>query len=345
MKPDSSQENFTAWRHREDILEAFETAWKAGAAPDIADFLPADPAQRRLALVELVRADLEFRRKAGRPARLADYLDRFPELRAEITALAELESHPPGIADTTISDPGPPSSPGSAGWPALDRYQISAEVGEGGMGVVYRARDLGLDREVALKTLGVRFAGHPAARQRFVVEAKITGQLQHPGIPAVHELGTLSDGRPFLAMKLVKGQTLRALLQERADPVQERGRFVAIFEQICQALGYAHAHRVIHRDLKPGNVMVGAHGEVQVLDWGLAKVLCAPGDATVADDPKSAREQGTAIATPEAAGSETETGAVRARRPTCRPNRPAARFGSSMHAATSSAWGQSCARS
>jgi tetratricopeptide (TPR) repeat protein len=194
----------------------------------------------------------------------------------------------------------------------VGHFQLGAEIGVGGMGVVYLARDLALDRDVAVKTLKERHGADADASQRFLVEAKITGQLAHPGIPAVHELGTLSDGRPFLAMKLVRGQTLRALLQERSEPCQERGRFIAIFEQICQALGYAHAHRVIHRDLKPGNVMVGAHGEVQVMDWGLAKVLREQSDATQAEDDDSWRTRpgGTVIDTPEAAGSETKTGQV-----------------------------------
>ena len=99
--------------------------------------------------------------------------------------------------------------------------------------------------------------------------------MQHPAIPPVHDLGTLPDGRPFLAMKLIKGQTLDELLKARPDPSADRGRFVAVFEQVCQAVAYAHAHDVIHRDLKPANVMVGAFGEVQVMDWGLAKVLGA----------------------------------------------------------------------
>jgi tetratricopeptide (TPR) repeat protein len=149
-------------------------------------------------------------------------------------------------------------------------YDLFDEVGHGGMGVVYRARDLALDREVAVKILHYKHAPDSATAARFVAEARITGQLQHPGIPAVYHVGTLADGRPFLAMKLIKGRTLDSLLETRdlVDPL-------AVFEAVSQAVGYAHAHDVIHRDLKPANVMVGAFGEVQVMDWGLAKVLTA----------------------------------------------------------------------
>src|SRR5438552_17356661 len=131
-------------------------------------------------------------------------------------------------------------------------YELLEEVGRGGMGVVYRARDVALGRDVAVKLLAERYSLDSPAAQRFVNEARITGQLQHPGIPAVHQVGHLPDGRPVLAMKLIKGSTLEAVLKDRPDPPVERGRLLAVFEAVCQAVGYAHAHRVIHRDLKPG---------------------------------------------------------------------------------------------
>jgi serine/threonine protein kinase len=152
-------------------------------------------------------------------------------------------------------------------------FALLEEVGRGGMGVVYRARDEALCRDVAIKFLSDRYPVDSPAALRFIHEARITGQLQHPGIPAVHQVGTLPDGRPFLALKLIKGSTLADILKQRTDPEAELGRLLAVFEAICQAVGYAHAHRVIHRDLKPSNIMVGAFGEVQVMDWGLAKVL------------------------------------------------------------------------
>jgi serine/threonine protein kinase len=137
------------------------------------------------------------------------------------------------------------------------------------MGVVFAGRDVALDREVAVKRLRPDHSAGPEVVRRFLEEAKITARLQHPGIPAVHEVGTLPDGRPFLAMKLIKGERLAALVKGQGHG---GGKWVGVFEAVCQAVGAAHANGIIHRDLKPANVMVGAFGEVQVMDWGLAKV-------------------------------------------------------------------------
>jgi serine/threonine protein kinase len=111
--------------------------------------------------------------------------------------------------------------------------------------------------------------------QRFLEEARIGARLQHPGIVPVYDRGEFPDRRPFFTMKLVQGRTLAELLKERKQPDHDQARFLGIFEQIAQTMAYAHANGVIHRDLKPANVMVGAFGEVQVMDWGLAKVLAA----------------------------------------------------------------------
>jgi tetratricopeptide (TPR) repeat protein len=189
-----------------------------------------------------------------------------------------------------------------------DRYDLGEEIAHGGMGVVYRATDMRLGREVAVKVLREKYGLASEVVRRFDDEARITGQLQHPAIPPVHDLGTLPDGRPFLAMKLIRGRNLDELLAERPDPAHERGRFVAVFEQVCQAVAYAHAHKVLHRDLKPSNVMVGTYGEVQVMDWGLAKVLDAQPTATA--DPWET-SSGTAISSlREADGMVTKAGSV-----------------------------------
>ncbi|MBA4063731.1 MAG: hypothetical protein C0501_08460 [Isosphaera sp.] len=196
---------------------------------------------------------------------------------------------------------GPPVA--AAGPPG---YELLDEVGRGGMGVVYRARDAALGRDVAVKVLRDRYGPGSAAAVRFVEEARITGQLQHPGIPAVYQVGAMAGGRPFLAMKLIRGRTLDHLLR-----AGEAVDVPAVFEGVCQAVGYAHSVGVVHRDLKPANVMVGAFGEVQVMDWGLAKVLTGPprrqGPAADPEAPAARPEVPTAR-DPE--GALTEYGSV-----------------------------------
>ena len=169
-----------------------------------------------------------------------------------------------------------PSNADTAG-----RYQFFGEIGRGGVGAVLKGRDPDLGRELAVKVLLEKHCNDAEMVCRFVEEAQIAGQLQHPGIVPIYELGTFSDRRPYFAMKLVKGRTLAGLVAERPSERHELPRFLAIFEAIAQAVGYAHSRGVIHRDLKPSNVMVGSFGEVQVMDWGLAKVLSQGG---VSDD-------------------------------------------------------------
>jgi serine/threonine-protein kinase len=177
-----------------------------------------------------------------------------------------------------LRDAAPGEEPSPIVQPAAEadasiRYRIDGEIARGGMGAILKGRDPDLNRDVALKVLREELQDHPDMVRRFVEEAQIGGQLQHPGIVPIYELGAFADHRPFFSMKLVKGQTLAALLAGRPSPSAELPRFLAIFEAICQTVAYAHAHGVIHRDLKPSNVMVGSFGEVQVMDWGLAKVL------------------------------------------------------------------------
>jgi serine/threonine protein kinase len=164
-----------------------------------------------------------------------------------------------------------------------ERYVIEGEIARGGMGAVLRAVDCDIRREVAVKYLLDQ--ADPRKKIRFIEEAQITGQLEHPNIPPVHELGVDREKRLFFSMKMVKGRSLAQLLDELRQNSKTRekewslGRLLNILVNACNGLAYAHSRDVIHRDLKPANIMVGDYGEVYVMDWGLAKLLKREGQA------------------------------------------------------------------
>jgi hypothetical protein len=149
----------------------------------------------------------------------------------------------------------------------------------GGMGVVWRVRDLQFQRPLAVKVMKAEGADSRRVRY-FVREARITAQLAHPSIVPVHAMGRLADGRPYYTMKLVEGETLAEILQAERDVASQRTELLQVFARVSEAMAFAHRERVLHLDLKPGNVMVGAHREVQVMDWGLSKLLDESDDQT-----------------------------------------------------------------
>lgn len=187
----------------------------------------------------------------------------------------------PKITERVESDSGMESiRADSSSEPLWDgRIRIKGEVGRGAMGFILRGRDTRLRRELALKVA-------PASREelpkqqlaRFIEEAQVTAQLEHPNVVPVHDFGVDPEGRAYFSMKLIRGQSLEEILEKRqngdAKTLSEFGlrRLLDIFMQVCQALEYAHAKGVIHRDLKPANIMVGDFGEVLVMDWGVAKL-------------------------------------------------------------------------
>jgi serine/threonine protein kinase len=204
------------------------------------------------------------------------------------------------------------------------RYELVGRLGRGGMGTVWRALDRELGREVALKVMNGP-EPRPGGIARLRTEAQVLARLEHPGLVPVHDLGTLPDGRLFYAMKLVRGRRL----DEHVRDLPSRAARLRVFERICEAVAFAHAQGVIHRDLKPQNVMVGPFGEVLVLDWGVAKVLdseagveslSVPGkrdETRVPIDPEAATltAAGTVLGTPgymapEQARGESAVGAA-----------------------------------
>ncbi|HET7113357.1 MAG TPA: serine/threonine-protein kinase [Pyrinomonadaceae bacterium] len=148
------------------------------------------------------------------------------------------------------------------------KYTFIKELARGGMGTVYLAEDSELNREVAIKVLNTPELSDDL-RRRMIREAQIIARLEHPGIVPVHDVGVLPDGRVFYAMKFVRG----VRLDEYAANTSATRERLRKFQAVCDAVAFAHAHGVIHRDLKPQNIMIGSFGEVLVLDWGVAKIL------------------------------------------------------------------------
>ena len=173
------------------------------------------------------------------------------------------------------------------------RYRVLRPHAKGGLGEVFVAFDVELQREVALKEIQGHHADRAGSRARFLLEAKVTGRLEHPGVVPVYGLGTYADGRPFYAMRFIKGDSLHDALQrfhlqyagkKDAGPRGlELRRLLSRFVDVCNAIAYAHSRGVLHRDLKPDNIMLGAYGETLVVDWGLAKTL-GNGSATGASE-------------------------------------------------------------
>lgn len=176
----------------------------------------------------------------------------------------------PTPASGPVAEPEPPRAPD-------DRYEVLDLLGRGGLGLVWRVRDRVLERTVALKVLHVQSS--VGALERFREEAMRTAQLQHPAIVPVHDLGRLPDGRLFFTMREVRGRTLGEVCSEvhtdhrvaQRRPAQRR--LVEWLHRVCEAVACAHGQGIVHRDIKPSNVMIGAFGDVQVLDWGLARTL------------------------------------------------------------------------
>ncbi|HKI16737.1 MAG TPA: serine/threonine-protein kinase, partial [Isosphaeraceae bacterium] len=198
-----------------------------------------------------------------------------PEITATISHICGGSAHPP--VDRTASQAvGTATNDGQ-------RFQVLRPHARGGLGEVFVALDCELHREVALKQIVESHADDPVSRHRFLQEAEITGGLEHPGIVPVYSLGTYTDGRPYYAMRFIRGESLKeaidrfhkdnALKKQRGRRSLELRKLLRRFTDVCNAVDYAHSRGVLHRDLKPANIILGTHGETLVVDWGLAKPL------------------------------------------------------------------------
>lgn len=246
----------------DDICSAFERAWQSGAPRSIESMLEVatEGDQRDVLLAELVALEIDYRRRQGETPVAEEYFDRFPD---HADAIREVLDQGAGRSGAFK----PPSIEHlSEMFPQLEVVEL---VGAGGMGAVYKARQKGLDRYVALKILPREFSSDVTFALRFTREARTLAKLDHPNIVKVFEFGKANDTFFFL-MEFVDGLTLRELIgSEEMTP----DHALAIVPQLCDALQFAHDHGVIHRDIKPENILVAKEGAVKIADFGLSRIL------------------------------------------------------------------------
>jgi serine/threonine protein kinase/Flp pilus assembly protein TadD len=208
-----------------------------------------------------------------------------------------------GLETATPLSVGEPTSAGG-------RFRVLRPHARGGLGEVFVARDTELNRDVALKEIQDDYADDPRYRAKFVYEAEVTGGLEHPGIVPVYGLGHTPEGRPFYAMRFIKGDRLKDAIKRFHEAERQLGRdagertlalreLLGRFIDVCDAIAFAHSRGVLHRDLKPGNIMLGRYGETLVVDWGLAKALdrqeSGPAGGTGQDEPPLSPASGSTL--------------------------------------------------
>ncbi len=272
------------------ICSKFQDRIKVQPLPNLEDYLPLHiSGDARADLIEkLLHIELSELRLTNQKIVTPHYLDRFPDHKDAVqSALRSLDAK--SVEDTyLVSTPlttgrSGPSSPSITKPSGVVRYHPIRMHAKGGLGIVYLAKDDEFGRAVALKEIRPQYSKDRSSQDRFVAEAIVTGALEHPGIVPVYGLGRYQDGRPYYAMRFIQGESLQEAIRRfhQAHPQKEtRDYFSRSFKslvrnliELCSAMYYAHEHGVLHRDIKPDNVMLGKYGETMVVDWGLAKVL------------------------------------------------------------------------
>jgi tetratricopeptide (TPR) repeat protein len=291
------------------VCDDFEDGWRHGARPAVRDYVDragsaAGPEARLVLLRELLTTERELRQEDARAHDLDAYRAMFTDPRESEV----IEFVLGGVAEAD----------------GARRFRVLRPHARGGLGQVFVARDEQLAREVALKKMNVRLAGDARSRARFIGEAEVTGRLEHPNIPPVYALGLDRDGQPFYAMRFIEGvsldEAIKAFHESHAAGGDQGGRLLALrkllgnFIAVCQAVAFAHSRGVLHRDIKPLNVMLGPFGETIVVDWGLAKVVGSPaGDPApwiARESDRDGTEPGSALGTPSYMAPEQAAGRI-----------------------------------
>jgi serine/threonine protein kinase len=270
----------------DQICDRFEQAWRAAAAagppPPLGDHLTDVPAHAYPYLVhELIKLDVYYRGKRKESPRPDDYLSWLPtplppwlpEVFVVPSSVHAFTTRPDENPGTPLIPPVENAGPGQEanGFPVIRGYTIVAELGRGAMGVVYQARQQGLHRDVALKMiLNAQYVG-PQERERFRAEAEAVARLNHPNIVQIYEIGE-HQGQAFFSLELCQGGSLAEALKRR-DSTLSAAEAAGLLETLARALHVAHRAQVIHRDLKPGNILLAANGTPRITDFGLAKRL------------------------------------------------------------------------
>ncbi|MGH7137318.1 MAG: serine/threonine-protein kinase, partial [Pirellulales bacterium] len=304
----ASQAGFVS---REELLAAVRE-WPVAQHESLSDWLVA---RGRLGEEQrgLVHQLVEQRLKDGGDA--ADCLAAMENAEPLLAELEQLTGRLRGLTlaggDATLpeaqrpADESPEKS-STVGTPSAElRFTLLRPHAHGGLGEVYVAHDAELKREVALKRIRDARLDTPENRARFILEAEVTGGLEHPGIVPVYSLGTSDDGRPFYAMRFIKGESLKQAIgryhqsgeagRGEGPRLLELRKLLARFIDVCNAIEYAHSRGVLHRDLKPDNIMLGAYGETLVVDWGLAKPIGAQEPAVTLGPASSEEFAGGAV--------------------------------------------------
>jgi WD40 repeat protein/serine/threonine protein kinase len=270
-----------------DALIAALHAWVLDKAKPLGQVLCEQgvlSAQRREVLETLLQEHLQ--KHGGNPEHSLAAVSTPTGLREDVRRLADPELD---ASLAHVSAPRPTDAGATVdhvctdGTSGAGRYRVLRPYARGGLGEVFVAEDTELRREVALKEIRAERADDPISRGRFLLEAEVNGRLEHPGIVPVYGLGQHANGRPYYAMRLIQGETLKDAIQ-RFHEADKAGRapgerslalrqLLTRFVAVCNVIAYAHSRGVLHRDVKPANVMLGKYGETQVVDWGLAKVI------------------------------------------------------------------------